>query len=311
MKLSKIWTSNLKNRIFGGLFPAIDPFDNDSFYIGDGWGSSYSSMKLRKYSFSTGHEIQSVNIKNNVRCLRFETNQTDLFAVTNDKVIQLDRKTLDVKTKFEKGIQRYNDFIESNDKDTLLMMNYRMEFLFIYNHKTKEGRKKKIGSCCGLFKKSDNEYYVFNGRDGRILIYDLLSNAVTELTQTHVFHSVQVHDNNLAFLRLGYIEYDAGNIWQIKPSPKIRIIDLTNFKKQKDINTGIDFQFFKVDNDVIYLWKLNNIWRLPVDQTNDITKVSAEKNEYIMEIFPDKGKIVTESDTSNDNKTLNCYDCKI
>jgi hypothetical protein len=100
--ISKIWTTNIKNGIFGGLLPVIDPFEKNWLYVGDGWGASFASMKLRKFSLCTGEEIQSVYIKNNVRCLTFNVNQIDLFAVTNNKIFQVNRNTLEVYKKFEK-----------------------------------------------------------------------------------------------------------------------------------------------------------------------------------------------------------------
>ena len=311
MKIVKLWSSNLKNGIYGGLFPVIDPFDNDCFYVADGWGSSYPSMKLRKFALSSGKEIQSVYIRNNVRCLNFEVNGTDLFAVTNDKIILLDRNSLGVVAKFEKGIQRYNDYITSNNSDTLLMMNHRMEFLFVFNHKTKVGRKKKIGSCCGIFRESESEYYVFNGRDGKILIYDIVKNSVSELMHTDIFHSVQLCGNNVALLRLGYLEYDAGNAWQIRPTSKFRIIDMTAGRARGDFDTGVDFHSFRLDNESLYLWKQNDIWLYSMDHKSRIIKVSTDRNEYIMGIFPKEGKVLTESDTKSDNKVLYCYDLKM
>lgn len=41
MKLKEIWTTELKNGIFGGLIPLQDPFDKTKFYLSDGWGSAF------------------------------------------------------------------------------------------------------------------------------------------------------------------------------------------------------------------------------------------------------------------------------
>lgn len=308
MVISKVWTSKIKNGIFGGLFPIIDPFEKDWVYVGDGWGSAFSSMKLRKFSLSSGQEIQSVYIKNNVRCLTFNNNQTDLFAVTNNKIIQLNRNTLEIIKKFEKGIQKFNDYIVSNDRDSLLLMNHWRKFLFIFNYKDEKGFKKKIGSCCGIFKKSNQEYYIFSGYDGKVFVYNLKENSATDILATNVFHSVQFNDNSVALLRLGYIEYDEGNIWRITPSNKIRIVDLTNPKKYIDLDIGFDFQSFSVGNEIIYLWKQNNFWAISMDSKQIISKLLTDKDEYIMQAFCDQGKILTESNKGDKNRTLNCYE---
>jgi len=71
MKFKTLWTSELKNGIYGGLIPTEDPFDETKFYLSDGFGSSYPSMKLRQFSFENGEELNSCSIKNSVRCLYF------------------------------------------------------------------------------------------------------------------------------------------------------------------------------------------------------------------------------------------------
>ena len=55
MQTEIIWKTTLKNGIYGGLTPPLaDPFNPDHFYVADGWGSKYASMRLHKLSFSTG-----------------------------------------------------------------------------------------------------------------------------------------------------------------------------------------------------------------------------------------------------------------
>ena len=52
MKIKEAWTVELKNGVYGGLKPIIDPFDKNRFYLSDGWGSAFPSIKLRQLSFS-------------------------------------------------------------------------------------------------------------------------------------------------------------------------------------------------------------------------------------------------------------------
>ena len=63
MKIKEAWTIELKNGAYGGLKPIIDPFDKNRFYLSDGWGSAFPSIKLRQLSFSDGKELNSVSIK--------------------------------------------------------------------------------------------------------------------------------------------------------------------------------------------------------------------------------------------------------
>lgn len=63
MKIKEAWTIELKNGVYGGLKPIIDPFDKNRFYLSDGWGSAFPSIKLRQLFFSDGKELNSVSIK--------------------------------------------------------------------------------------------------------------------------------------------------------------------------------------------------------------------------------------------------------
>lgn len=153
IKPKEIWTTELKNGIFGGLTPTIDPFDDTKFYISDGWGSSYPSMKLRQLSFEGGKELNTVSIKNSVRSMYFNPDEKNIFAVSDKVIFQIDKTDFSIIKKFDKGIQKYSDFISSNDKDTLLLMNFNADFLFVYNHINEKGTKKKLKTCSGILKK--------------------------------------------------------------------------------------------------------------------------------------------------------------
>ena len=80
-----LWRKRLKNGIFGGIAPTQDPFDADVFYVADGWGSSYASMRLRRMSFATGEETASALLRNAVRCMHFVADKRRVFAVTDSK----------------------------------------------------------------------------------------------------------------------------------------------------------------------------------------------------------------------------------
>ena len=97
MQTEIIWKTTLKNGIYGGLTPPLaDHFNPDHFYVADGWGSKYASMRLHKLSFSTGKEVANVLIRNSVRCMYFSTDGQYIFAITDNKIFQLSRETLAV-----------------------------------------------------------------------------------------------------------------------------------------------------------------------------------------------------------------------
>ena len=83
MKLEQVWSHTLNNNIAGGgvMPPITDPFNPLVFYISDGWGSYYSSMRLRKLSVETGEELASILIRDSARCLHIERDR--IFIILN------------------------------------------------------------------------------------------------------------------------------------------------------------------------------------------------------------------------------------
>ena len=152
MQTEIIWKTTLKNGIFGSLTrPLADPFNPDHFYVADGWGSKYASMRLHKLSFTTGKEVANVLIRNSVRCMYFSADGQHIFALTDNKIFQLSRETLEVVKKYEKGVPKFSDYVASNDQDTLILMNFNGITVTAYNYVEESVRKKRIkGEGCAL-----------------------------------------------------------------------------------------------------------------------------------------------------------------
>ena len=102
-----LWRKRLENGIFDAIVPTQDPFDADVFYVADGWGSSYASMRLRRMSFATGEETASALLRNAVRCMHFSADAQHIFAVTDSKIYRLRRGSLQIEEKYEKGVPKY------------------------------------------------------------------------------------------------------------------------------------------------------------------------------------------------------------
>jgi hypothetical protein len=306
MNITKHWESKLKNGIYGGLFPVTDPLEQDWFYAGDGWGSYFASMKLRRYSLSTGEELNTASIKNGSRFLTFHTDQKTLFTGTGNKIFKLDRDSLTILEKFDKKVQKYNDYCVSDDHNLLFLMNYRAGFLFTYNLDTKEGFRKKIGPCSEMIKVSDHELDIFNGFSGKIIRYDWLKKSATEIHDIGIVYKT-MHYQNKAFLQPGFIESDSMNIWHIKPQNKIKIIDLSDLKKPAvEFSLNFDFNQFAVSGNLLYAWMNQKLYAVSLDTHILVSKTEVDKNEYIMSIFGEQKRILTEN-RKEETRTMSCY----
>lgn len=118
LKTEILWRKRLENGIFGSIAPTQDPFCADVFYVADGWGSSYASMRLRRMSFATGEETASALLRNAVRCMHFSADAQHIFAVTDSKIYRLRRGSLQIAEKYEKGVPKYSDFVAGDEHRT-------------------------------------------------------------------------------------------------------------------------------------------------------------------------------------------------
>ncbi|MCI8303109.1 MAG: hypothetical protein HFF52_00605 [Lawsonibacter sp.] len=174
MELYKKWSIHMKNNIGGGgvMPPVLDPFDPTVFYVSDGWGSYYSSMRLRKLSAETGEELASVLTRDCTRCVHIEEDR--MFAVLNKRLLELDRSDLHVRRAYKKGVPQYMDYAGFNGEDKLLLMNWNGGFLNVFDLNTEKTRKKKVDTCCGIWRENENSFLILNG--SAILRYDLAGN---------------------------------------------------------------------------------------------------------------------------------------
>lgn len=185
MELFQKWSIHMKNNISGGgvMPPVLDPFDPTAFYVSDGWGSYYSSMRLRKLSAETGEELASVLTRDCTRCVHIEKDR--MFAVLNKRILELDRSDLSVRRNYKKGVPQYMDYASSNGGDKLLLMNWNGGFLNVFDLNTEKTRKKKVDTCCGIWKENENSFLILNG--SAILRYDLAENKLIKLADGEPF----------------------------------------------------------------------------------------------------------------------------
>lgn len=182
MELRKKWSVTMKNNISGGgvMPPAADPFDPSVFYVSDGWGSYYSSMRLRKLSVETGEELGNVLTRDCTRCIHIGNDR--MFAVLNKRILELDRETMEVRRTYKKGVPQGMDYVGFNGRDKLVMMNWTGGFLNIFDLDTEKTQRKKASNCCGILEESPNSFLIMNGE--AVQRYDLEENKLQTLTVT-------------------------------------------------------------------------------------------------------------------------------
>ena len=312
MQTEIIWKTTLKNGIYGSLTPPLaDPFNPDHFYIADGWGSKYASMRLHKLSFSTGKEVANVLIRNSVRCMYFSADGQYIFAITDNKIFQLSRETLAVVKKHEKGIPKFSDYVASNDQDTLILMNFNSITVTAYNYVEESTRKKRIkGEGCALItREKADTYLIASYQNGVIQRYDTTTNKIELLFKTDSFHSVCRDSKGNWYFHLGqYIPPRSYTTGVMKPLYIIRVLKTDG--SQKDYPLELPFKKpiqLSADEQSLFLSNDHNLWQfsLQEERITDTTVISGgeklihffEKQQFLLcvEADSDYKKLVGRS----------------
>jgi hypothetical protein len=197
-----IWERELQCSLRGSIEAIEDPFE-DAFYISDGWGTSYSSLCLRKISMKNGDELGKVLLKQSARCMFFYPDGQHILVATDKRLFLLDRKTLEVIKKWDKIGCMCPSYILADD-ESAYMMNYRNEALTVFQFNNEEYRKIKVGSCGGMFFDSSNNILIFSNKDGKLSKYYPHSKKLEREIDTHIHVECEYSKAlNLAALSLG------------------------------------------------------------------------------------------------------------
>jgi hypothetical protein len=308
MEIILKWTKDLQNPIFRGLYPTIDPFDSSHFYLSDGWGAFYASMKLRKISLETGDETASLKIGNSARCLYFSNDK--IFAATDNRIFIFDRDTLSLKQKIEKKIMKYTDYMEYDNQNRLLLMNHRSNYLMVLDYLHQQPQKKKIGqSCGGMYRQSIDKFWIMDYYCGEIIIYDLKKNVHQIWLKDKTFTHSKIVNFEHAYLRGGYIINRQG-LDIVEPTNQFRIIDLQTKECVDEFEIPFKFEnfFLSADGENLFLYEKNKFSMFSLKQKTVVAHYVFDDNQTIISFIQGKENVLFTTNLAHESyKKLSCY----
>lgn len=276
-----LWQVQLQNTIFGGVSPTLDPFDASTLYIADGFGSSYTSMRLRRLDLTTGNQTANILLRNAVRCMHFSADGQYIFAVTDNKIYRLCRHSLQILEKYEKGVPKYSDFIASNERDTLILSNRLGGSVVAFNYVQGSINRKKLKDrgCRLLRHEHDERYLITTPVRGSVQRYDVAKGKIETLFEVGTFNaSLLDKKGNWYFHPAVYVpakNYDNhGTGEQMLLSNKILMLGTDGTQKEWD--TGVQFKEIRLSADGKSLFLLN---------TNSILKFVLSEEKIVSEII--------------------------
>ncbi|GIJ96751.1 hypothetical protein CAPN001_13200 [Capnocytophaga stomatis] len=305
--MKKLWETELKNSIDGGVSPTIDPFSTDEFYIADGWCSMYNSMRLRRISFISGKETANVLVRNMVKYIYFSVDGNFIFVVTNNKILKINRKNLKIEEKFDKNIPKYMDYFQSDEAGNLVMMNHVGKSVFVFNCMENKLVQKKVTKndwCCNILKEDNNNYLIFSPKTGTVQRYSIAENKLETILKTQVFaHGTKDQKGNFYF-QSG--EFKKGGMCTDSLNPLSQIFIISAEKQQKTYDFEFIFKEIRLSSDEKSLFLIgdNKIWQFSLEKETIISEIIAPKGSSIIEFFEEKQFLLAIAHQSDNKKMI-------
>ena len=299
MSISQKWTIQMKNSIVGSggiMLPTMDPFDDSVFFVSDGLFSTFSSMRFRKLSIETGEELANILTKDGTRCIY--CNQEYIYAFLSKRILKLHRSDLMIANTYKERIPRYASYVASDGVDTFLLGNGNADAMSVFDLRTEQIRRKKIGGCCGIFKTNSDTFLIFNYDS--ILEYSLKGNKINKITDIEKYTECVMGESVRVYLLCGGVNYSSTEI--ISAEYKILVYSFvpeTRIEKVISVPEEICGHLchamtlrLSKDENWLYLFDNKSIWIYSVCEDKIIFQHTFLA-ENIMNVFAERSFIIT------------------
>lgn len=294
-----LWRKRLENGVFGGIAPTQDPFDADVFYVADGWGSSYASMRLRRMSFASGEETASALLRNAVRCMHFSADAQHIFTVTDSKIYRLRRGSLQIDEKYEKGVPKYSDFVAGDEQDGLVLLNRSGGSVAAFNYAQGGVSKKRLKDegCRLLLRGSGERYLIASPVRGCVQRYDVAKGRVEILFEVGTFDAAQLDNAGNWYFRLAvYVPAKIcdghGEGARMILSGKILMLGADGARREWD--TGVKFKQIRLsaDEKSLLLQSESGVWRFLPSVGRIVSDTLLDESERLEAFFEQRNLIL-------------------
>lgn len=194
------WTTRLRGHTAHGI--ALSPA-TQSVYSGDGWGATYSAMRIRRYDLATGQEVASFRAFNALRCSTLLEGQKAILAVSDSKLFELDTMTLEERQRWDRRIPRYGNTVAVVDRMVVLAdwLNPRVG---IVDLQTGQVRRRPAPAMTQIVSGRRDPLLVGGSKEGETWEISLPSARVHVLLRTPpALHAALAPDGDLLFILVG------------------------------------------------------------------------------------------------------------
>jgi len=247
--MKPLWAIELGQSLRGSMSPVFDPL-TDSVYLSDGWGTAFASLSLRRFSLQDGAQTAALRLRAPVFSVCFASEKGSVLVASGKRLVEIDRGTWAEVGRWESGVPKYSHYSAIVGRHALLM-GWAGPTLSIFDLAEGSCIRRRIGSCQGLFSRSDGSVLVCSGKQGVVSTCTPGASRVREFAKTEPFlGAAHCSARDVLVLAIGVpFEISETSAKSFRVSDQLRILQLERPAPGLDVRAPAAFDAFWVSAD--------------------------------------------------------------
>ena len=308
--MKPLWAIELAQSLRGSMPPVFDPL-TDSVYLSDGWGTSFASLSLRRFSLEDGAQTAALRLRAPVFSVCFASEKGSVLVATGKRLVEIDRRTWAEVARWESGVPKYSHYSAIVGRHVLLM-GWAGPTLSIFDLVEGSCTRRRIGSCQGMFPRSDGSVLVCSGKQGVVSTCIPGASSVQEFVKTESFlGAVHCRAGDVLILAIGVpFEITETSATSFRVSDRLKILQLEEPAVGLDVRAPTAFDAFWANADARrFFFGRGNLLRVYGFDGRELTLESERTLPNALEPFlivPERS-IVLGADTRSDKGRIEAW----
>lgn len=224
--MKPLWGIDLPHSLIGSMEPVYDEL-TDTVYFADGWGTSYSSLCLRRVALKDGSLAEPLRLRAPVFSVAFDPHEASMLVAAGKRLIEIDRRSWRELSRWEIGVPKHSHNSVVHARRAVLA-GWAGPSIGIFDLENGACHRRKVGSCQGLFVREQGDIIVCSGKEGRLSLCEPESATVKPLADIgpfmHTTHCAAAHS---LVIGLGVpFEITASSVSQFRESSHLAVVSL-------------------------------------------------------------------------------------
>lgn len=247
--MTPIWTAQLPHSLIGSMTPVLDPLTG-SVLISDGWNTPFASLSLRRLSLADGEVTGTARVRGAVYSTALSSSPESVLVTAGKRLLELNRSSLLEVRRWEKGVPQFAHHA-LRVGNVVLLMSRRGQTVSLFNLDDGSCRRKKVGSCQGLYLHEARRALICSGEEGLVTLCDPVAATLSKVAQPGPFiHAAYADRAAVVLLGLGVpVDVDEQSITRHRLSRSLAFLRVEPGAKLAVMDTPVPFSWMSLGPD--------------------------------------------------------------